>query len=164
MNLRRKADYTDYDRALGILQSFCAYQDRCHQDARERLAELGVYGERAERIIVELIQEKYLDELRFAQSFARGRFKMKKWGWNKIDGELKKRRISAYCRKKARREIDEEEYRSVLHEEILRRDRLEKKATHPYLRRRKLADYLFKRGFESHLIWAALDELGIGVS
>lgn len=160
--MRQKADYTDYDKAKQILQAYCAYQDRCHQDARERLADLGVYGERAEQIIAELIEEKFLDELRFAQSFARGRFRMKKWGWNKIKGELKKRKISAYCLKKARKEIDDELYWEVLCSELQRRDRIEKKASHPYLRRRKLADYMYKRGFESELIWAALDELKIG--
>lgn len=162
MNLRQKADYTEYHRALQILQAYCAYQDRCHQDARERLYDLGVFGERAEQIIAELIVEKFLDELRFAQSYTRGRFRMKKWGWNKIRGELKKRKISDYCLKKAKREIDQNEYWEVLCSELQRRDRLERKAKHPYLRRRKLADYMFKRGFESTLIWAAMDELGIG--
>lgn len=160
--MRTKADYTEYERAKEILQAFCAYQDRCHQDARERLAELGVYGDRAEQIIVDLIQEKFLDEERFARSYARGRFKIKKWGWMKIRGELKKRKISDYCLKKARTEIPEEDYWNTLCGELERRDRLERKATQPYLRRRKLADYLFKRGFESNLIWLAMDELEIG--
>ncbi|PHI18093.1 RecX family transcriptional regulator [Lewinellaceae bacterium SD302] len=160
--MRVKADYTEYERAREILQAFCAYQDRCHQEARERLYELGVYGERAEQIIVDLIQERYLNEERFARSYARGKFKMKKWGWQRIRIELKRKKITDYCLKKARTEIDDDEYWQVLCNELERRDRLEKKATHPYLRRRKLADYLFKRGFESNLIWLAMDELEIG--
>lgn len=160
--MRVKASYTEYERAKTVLQAFCAYQDRCHQDARERLAELGVFGERAEQIIVDLIQDKFLDEERFARSFARGRFKMKKWGWQKIRLALKQKKISDYCLKKARTEIDDDEYWQVLCNELERRNEIEQKATHPYLRRRKLADYMFKRGFESKLIWAAMDELEIG--
>lgn len=160
--MRQTSDYTEYHRAVQILQSFCAYQDRCHQDARERLAELGVYGERAEQIIVDLINEKFLDEERFARSYARGRFKMKKWGRMKITRELKMRKISAYCIRKAMTEIDPEEYYQVMKDEIERRDRIESSARHPYLRRRKLADYMFTRGFESNLTWEMLDELGIG--
>lgn len=160
--LRKKSDYTEYNSALKTLQAFCAYQDRCHQDARKRLAELGVYGDRAEQIITDLIGEKYLDEERFARSYARGKFRMKKWGRNRIKRELKQRRISDYCLRKAMTEIDEEEYRRVLGEEIKRRDAAEKKAHHPWLRRRKLADYLVKRGFEPPLVWEIMDELGIG--
>ncbi len=160
--MRKKADYTGYEQALSTLQSYCAYQDRCHQDARQRLADLGVYGDRAEQIIVDLINEKFLDEERFARSFARGKFRMKKWGRMRIERELKQRKISPYCIRKAMTEIDESDYIATMHAEINRRDASEKKAKHPYLRRRKIADYMYKRGFESGLVWQALDDLEIG--
>lgn len=160
--MRKKADYTEYQQALSTLQHFCAYQDRCHQDARDRLADLGVYGERAEQIIADLIAEKYLDEERFARSFARGKFRMKKWGKLRITQALKQRKISDYCIRKALTEIDEAAYTQVLGSELERRNQIERKAKHPYLRRRKLADYMVKRGFEPALVWYMLDELEIG--
>ncbi len=148
-----------YTQALEALQQYCAYQDRCHQEARQKLRELGFGGEPAEELICDLIRDKFLDEERFARSFARGRFKMKRWGRQKITRELKQRQLSAYCIKKGLTEIEEEDYLQTLENELLRRDRLEKKATHPYLRRRKLADYMFQRGFESHLTWEAINRL-----
>jgi len=160
--LRKKSDYTDYESALSTLQSYCAYQDRCHQDARKRLADLGVFGDRAERIIADLISDNFLNEERFARSFARGKFRMKKWGRVRIERELKQRKISPYCIRKAMTEIEEEEYLKTLRSEIERRDALERKAKHPWLKRRKLADYLVKRGYEASLVWEMLDELGIG--
>ena len=46
-----------------------------------------------------------------------------------------------------------------MEKELLRRDRLERKGLQPYLRRRKLADYMFQRGFESHLTWEIINRL-----
>ena len=110
-------------------------------------------------MIVDLIKEKYLDEERFARSFARGKFKMKRWGKYKIKAELKKRQISAYCIKKGLSEIDDDAYYTTLCNELQRRNEGEKAGQHPYLRRRALADYMFKRGYESGMVWEAINEL-----
>lgn len=155
-----KTVYT-HAQALEALKEYCAYQDRCHADARQKLRELNIWGDEAEAVIADLIGEKYLDELRFAQSFARGKFKIKRWGRMKITRELKQRHISAYCIKKALREIPDEDYMTTLYNELERRDRLEKRGLHPYLKRRKLADYMFQRGYESNLTWEAIEELGL---
>ena len=154
----KKVVYTA-EQALEALQHYCAYQDRCHQEARAKLHELGYYGDPAEEVIADLIREKYLDEERFARSYARGKFKMKRWGRYRIRAELKKRDISAYCIKKAMTEIGDGEYYATLCQELERRDGVEKAGQHPYLRRRKLADYMVKRGYESGLVWQAINDL-----
>ncbi|PPK85574.1 regulatory protein [Neolewinella xylanilytica] len=154
----KKVVYTA-EQALEALQHYCAYQDRCHQEARDKLYELGYGGDAAEEVIVELIKEKYLDEERFARSYARGKFKMKKWGRYRIRRELKSRKLSDYCIRKAMTEIDDKEYYGTLCSELERRNALEKPGQHPYLKRRRLADYMVKRGYESGLVWQALDDL-----
>lgn len=154
----KKVVYTA-EQAIEALQHYCAYQDRCHQEARDKLHELGYYGDPAEEVIAELIREKYLDEERFARSYARGKFKMKRWGRYRITRELKQRHISAYCIRKAMTEIDDNEYYGTLCSELERRNGIEKAGQHPYLRRRKLADYMVKRGYESGLVWEAIKEL-----
>ncbi|MTB49386.1 regulatory protein RecX [Lewinella sp. W8] len=155
-----KAVYT-YQQALEALQHYCAYQDRCHQEARQKLRELGFRGDEAESIIVDLIGEKFLDEERFARTYARGKFRMKRWGRYRIKRELKQREISEYCIRKAMEEIEETDYLETLEAELLRRDRQEKKAKHPYLRRRKLANYAVGRGFEAPLVWETINRLGL---
>jgi regulatory protein len=147
------------EQALEALQHYCAYQDRCHKEAREKLHELGYYGDAAEEVIAELIREKYLDEERFARSYARGKFRMKRWGRYKIRNGLREREIGAYCIKQAMKEIDESAYYDTLCRELQRRSDGEKAGLHPYLKRRKLADYMFSRGFESGLVWAAIADL-----
>ena len=96
------------------MQKYCAYQDRCHQEVRRKLIDLEVYGDDLEDIIYELVQDNFLNEERFARSFARGKYRMKKWGKYRIQNELKQRQISDYCIRKAMTEIDPEEYHQNL--------------------------------------------------
>lgn len=148
--------YTSKDDALKKLQRYCAYQDRCHQEVRTKLLDLGIYGDDLEEIIAELIQENFLNEERFARSFARGKFRMKKHGRDRIRRELKMRRISAYCIRKAMTEIEEEDYLKTLGEVIEKKSKTLKE-TNPFVRKAKLAKYAIGRGFESAMVWEALN-------
>ena len=99
--------YISKDEALSLLQKYCAYQDRCHQEVRTKLLSYQIYGDDLEDIISQLIQEKYLDELRYAKSFVRGKVNIKKWGPIKIKQHLAQKQISAYCQRKAFEEIED---------------------------------------------------------
>lgn len=147
--------YTSKADALVKLQRYCAYQDRCHQEVRSKLIELGCYGHDLEEVMASLIEEKFLDEERFARSFARGKFRMKQWGRTRIVQELKLRKISDYCIRKAMEEISEQDYQKTLKEV------LEKRATQiaegdEFARKGKLAQYAMSRGFEGELVWQLL--------
>jgi len=144
--------------ALIKLQKYCAYQERCHQEVRNKLIEYKVYGDELEEVISDLIQENFLNEERFARTYARGKFRFKKWGRFKIKGELKRRQISAYCIKKAMTEIEDEEYMDVLYKVLEKRIGLTK-GKNKYEIKQKIVNYAIRRGFETHLIWPALDEL-----
>ncbi|MFT4761020.1 MAG: regulatory protein, partial [Saprospiraceae bacterium] len=76
----KQKKYISYDAALDRMQKYCAYQDRCHKEVRSKLFEIGMYGDDLENIIVKLIEEKFLDEQRFATAYAGGKFRLKKWG------------------------------------------------------------------------------------
>jgi len=67
-----------HDVALAKLRHYCAYQERCHQEVRSKLLKLGVRGYDLELIISELIEENFLNEERFARSYARGKFRIKR--------------------------------------------------------------------------------------
>lgn len=140
------------DIALQKLRKYCAYQERCHQEVRSKLISLKVYGDDLEEIIAELISENFLNEERFARTFARGKFRMKMWGRNKIKQHLKIKRVSAYCLKKAMEEIEEEEYietlQSILRKKIDRHDNLK-----PIIARDKAIQYAISRGFETSIVY-----------
>ena len=144
--------------ALVKLQGYCAYQERCHREVRSKLLDLGIYGDDLEEIIAGLIQENFLNEERYARSFARGKFRMKQWGRNRIRRELKIREISDYCIRKAMTEIDESEYLKTLEEMLERRSEKIKEANH-FAKRNKLAQYAVQRGFEAELVWDTLKNL-----
>lgn len=147
----KKKKNLDKYTALEKLQKYCAYQDRCHREVRTKLLELGVYGDDLEQVIAELITENFLNEERFARSYARGKFRMKGWGRRKITQELKSRQISTYCIKKGMSEIDDEAYEKKLLNLLEKKNSLIKEKN-IYIKRKKLFDYAYRKGYESFLI------------
>ena len=87
---------TDPHLALVKMQGWCSYQERSQQEARDKLYELGMWTDAVENIISQLIQDNFLNEERFAMTFAHGKFAIKKWGRIKIKQELKQKRVSDY--------------------------------------------------------------------
>ena len=145
-SLSRRQQLTP-SQALRKAERYCAYQDRCHQEVKRKLYDLGLYGEDVDQVMAQLIQDKYLDEERFARSYARGKFKMKKWGKQRIERELKSRRVSAYCIRKGLSEIEDEAYFETL--ETLMRKRLARKGEglHPYALKGLLVDHGLRKGY-----------------
>lgn len=134
------------------MQRYCVYQDRCHQEVRNKLLGLGVYGDTLEQVIAQLIGDNFLNEERFACSYARGKFRMRQWGRRKILQGLKKHQISEYCIRKAMLEIEEDDYRKTL-ERVLEKKLPLTKAPNTYQRNSKLGVYAIGRGFEADLVW-----------
>lgn len=138
------------------LKKYCAYQERCHSEVKEKLYSYGVYGNDAEDIIGKLIEEDYLNEERYAIHFAGGKFRLKQWGKVKIKYELRQKQVSDYCIKKALNSIDEKEYFLVL--EKLKEQKLKtlKSEKNIFIKKRKLQDFLLQRGFENDLVREAV--------
>ena len=139
------------------IQAYCAYQERCHLEVEKKLKSWGLIPDAIDMLIVELMQHNFLNEERFARSFARGKFRIKKWGRIKIKLELKKKSIYSKCIEYAMQEIDSDTYYDTLKEILLKKSLLEKE-THPYKRKAKLTRYLVSRGFEYDLIRVAIED------
>ncbi len=148
---------TDPHLALVKMQNWCAYQERCQQDARNKLYEFGLWPEAVENIITQLIQDNFINEERFAMQFASGKFRIKKWGRIKIKVELKQKRISDYCIKKAMSEIDDEEYIKTLKRLLEIKLKLIKEK-HPIKLKYKLLNYLASKGYEKDVIMDTLND------
>lgn len=147
---------TDPHLALMKLQSWCAYQERCQHDVRNKLYEIGMWQEAVENIIVKLIEDNFLNEERFAMAFARGKFNIKKWGRVKIKQELKQKRVSDYCLKKALQQIDETEYITTLKTLLEIKGKLIKEKN-PIKFKYKLISYALSKGYERDLIFDILN-------
>lgn len=137
--------------ALIKIQKWCAYQERSQYEVRNKLYEYGLYATDVENIIVDLIANNFLNEERFAKAFTSGKFKIKKWGKIKIRVELRKKKVSDYCIKKALDEIDAIEYYKTLEKVLSIKSKLVKEK-HPLKRKYKLMQFLISRGFEGDLV------------
>lgn len=144
--------------ALLKLEHFCVYQERCHAEVVSKLYSLKMTSDESEQIIVQLIENNFLNETRFACSFARGKHRMKQWGTIRITNELKARQISPTNITIALKEISPEEYDTTFQqlsercwENLREKDVLKK--------RKKFCDYMLRRGFESFLVYDKVKEL-----
>lgn len=140
------------DQAWQHAKLYCAYQERCHKETKEKLYSFGLSRNDADRIISQLIEEDYLNEQRFAAAYARGKFRMKQWGRSKIRYELKQKGVSEYCIKKAMTEIDDHEYEKTLLRLIELKAKELKSEKNVFTRKKKIRDYLMQKGYEYDLI------------
>ena len=131
---------------LKKLQHYCAYQDRCHFEVNQKLTQLGADKETADEIFLELLDEGFLNEERFARSIARGKFRIHHWGKNKIIAHLKARFITDPIIQIALTEIEEEAYHQQL-QILLKRIFEEKKDLN------RTIQALIVRGYESELVY-----------
>ena len=153
----KKLTYT-VEEAKRKLESYCIYQDRCHKEIDQKLFEMGMIKEANEVIILHLIEHNFLNEERFAKSYARGKFKIKKWGKQRIIRELKLREISKYNIEKALLEIDQKEYMDTLLEIIVKKNEsISENDT--FKKRKKIVDFLLRRGFESFLVFDMVNDV-----
>ncbi len=148
--------YWSLHEAKGKLETYCAYQERSQWEVRRKLFEKGIQGDAAEELISGLISDGFLNEERFSRSFARGKFRLKKWGKNRIIRELKMREISPRCIQLGLSEIDPEEYYDVL---LTETEKKWEKTKEPdeFKKKYKIIHYLMSKGFEQDLIQEALE-------
>jgi regulatory protein len=139
------------------LEHYCAYQERCHWEVEQKLKQMGMIPSAQELIITKLIEENYLNESRFAQSFARGKFRIKKWGKQRIVRELKARKMSAYNIKLALKEISDSDYQSTFFSLFEKRKEAVSHELIP-IQKKKILAFMVYRGWETHLIYTALNE------
>jgi len=143
--------------ALEKSQKTCAYQERCQQEMRLKIRHWGIGEEETEQIIVELIINGFINEERFAHSFVRGKFNIKKWGKNKIIYALRQKQISEVCIKTALNEIDGDKYYKTL-VKLIEKKAPKVKATKSYIKKQKVIKYFISRGYEYDIVLDALKE------
>jgi regulatory protein len=144
------------EQALQKLKHYCGYQERCHSEVREKLFQLGVRRSDHDEIMATLIEENYLNEERFANAFASGKFRMNQWGRVKIKAELKQKKISDYCINKALKQIEEKDYLQLL-KQLAEKRYASMKSEQWLVRKKKTMDYLLQKGFEWELVKEAVE-------
>lgn len=144
--------YYSKEEALQKAKQYCAYQERCHSEVKEKLYSLGLYKKDVDELMAELISENYLNEERFSIQFAGGKFRIKQWGRIKIKYGLKQKQVSDYCIKKALASIPETDYLRTIQKLFDRKLKTLKGEKNIFIKKRKLQDHLIQKGFEHGLV------------
>lgn len=153
---QRKQQLTK-EQALQKLRHYCAYQERCHMEVKEKLYSFGLRKQVVEESISQLIEEDYLNEERFAIQYAGGKFRMKQWGRVKIKHALQQKQVSTYCVNKAMKEIDSADYEKTLHKLAEQKwNSVTGEGVNLFVKMSKTSDYLLQKGFEAELVRAAI--------
>ncbi|MBQ6101544.1 MAG: RecX family transcriptional regulator [Bacteroidales bacterium] len=148
------------DQVLDKMAKYCAYQERCVKDVKDKLKTYDI-AEKEKNIILEyLLDNRFVNDERFAKSFVRGKVNQSGWGVNKIRFHLIQKGIDKDIIEEALGQTDEETYRQRLIE-ILKAKAKTVKAASDYEKKRKLAAYAIQKGFEGSLIWEVLKEFDI---
>lgn len=146
------------EQALTKLKQYCAYQERSHYEAKEKLYSFGLHKTDVEPLLSKLIEEDYLNEERFAILYAGGHFRSKKWGRVKINAALQQKKVSSYNIKKGLNVIVEADYRKCLLQ--LASVKWNSIKSEQWISRMaKTTNYLLQKGYEQNLIQEAIAQI-----
>jgi regulatory protein len=137
---------------------YCAYQERSHQEVKNKLYEMGLYSSEVDELLTYLITEGFLNEERFAKAFTGGKFRIKKWGRIKIIHALESRGLTKNCIRIGIKEIEEEDYYQTL-TELLKSKIAELDESNIFVLRDKASKFAILKGYEPDLVWKVLKEL-----
>ncbi len=154
------SNYISFQEAKNKLETYCAYQERCHTEVINKLYALKIPVGLHDEVVVHLIKNNYLNEERYAKSFVRGKHRLRLWGERRIEQELKFRGINQRIIIIALKEIDQEEYQSNFLA-LCERKWENTKENDLYKKKKKIQDYLYRKGYELNEIIDALDHLAI---
>ncbi len=132
------------------LEAYCAYQERCIYEIEQKLWQWKIPLQDHNILISDLISNNFLNEERFAEAYASGKFKIKKWGKLKIKAHLKMKHISEFSIKKALNQIDINEYQKTLQHLAIKK--WEQVSGNQWEKLSKLKRYLSNKGYESSLL------------
>lgn len=145
------------DQVLDKMAKYCAYQERCVKDVTDKLKTYDIPLEAKKEILDYLLDNRFVNDERFAKSFVRGKINQSGWGLNKIRFHLMQKGIAKEIIDESLGQTDEEIYRQKLID-ILKVKSKTVKAETDFERKRKLAAYAMQKGFEGSLVWEVLKE------
>lgn len=146
------------DILLNKAATYASRCEHCESEVREKLLIWGGTSEETDEIIAYLIEERYIDNQRYANSYAKDKFRFNHWGKYKISMMLRSKDIESETIEEALNQIDEEEYLEKL-QQILKDKLRSLKYSSEYEKKGKLFKFAQSRGFESGAISKVIDSI-----
>lgn len=141
-----------FDSLLEKAKGFCAYRERSVREVRMKIKTWGAPYSLEQRLVKALEEDNFLNDARFAKSFARGKFRTNKWGKRKIKTALQMAGITDSLIRDALLEIDSEQYVDVAKSLAEKKMKVLAKENDAYTRKAKLFQFLMQKGFETDII------------
>ncbi len=142
---------------LEKMRSYCMYQERCIQEVKKKLTRLQVVPKTKSKIINHLIDDDYLNEVRFTKSFIQGKLRIKKWGRIKLNYELKIRGVKKFIIDEEINKISKEDYYDYFNE--FSNNKIKTLKGSKEQKKRSFINYFTYRGWENNLIYEKLNEI-----
>ena len=149
------------DEVLYKLAARCSTSEQCLSDVESKLAKYDLTEEEKTRILRHLVEEKYVDDGRYAAAYVRDKYRFNKWGRMKIAQGLRMKGIDKETINEAMHAIDETEYLNILRDLI----KAKRKSTYgksDFEINGKLIRFASGRGFEfsaiKHCMGSSADE------
>jgi len=155
MNTKANSVEESYKTTLAKARQWCASEERCELDVKLKLITLDCSAADISKILKQLTQDGFIDELRYAKAYASGKFRISKWGKVKIASRMRMKRIQENIISTALNNIDNESYLECLIA-LLKKKQHELKSENPEAKRQKMARYALQKGFESELVYQIL--------
>lgn len=140
-------DIEHYNRAA----TYCSKSEHCKYDVIQKLFEWKIDQEEHEEIISRLVEERFIDEKRYAIAYVKDKFAFNKWGRVKISMMLKAKRIGSADIDEALSYIDDDKYLETL-KNLISQQRPKVKAKSDYELNAKLFKFALSHGYESGII------------
>ena len=150
-----KKEITEQEAFLQLATG-CDQAEHCEKEMRDKLKRWGIDESVQDRIIQRLINERYIDDERYARAFVKDKIRYNKWGRRKVQQALWLKHIDPEIQQRVLNEIDDSEYLDVLRP-LLRQKRKTVKAESDYELNQKLVRFALGRGFTFDIIRQCLD-------
>jgi regulatory protein len=146
------------DILLNKAATYASRCEHCESEVREKLVAWGGSNKEVDEIIAYLIEERYVDNQRYANSYTKDKFRFNHWGKYKISIMLRSKDICNEIIEEALGQIDDEEYLEKL-QQILKDKLRSLKYSSEYEKKGKLFKFAQSRGFESGAISKVIDSI-----
>lgn len=141
------------------IAQYCAFQERSFLDVSNKLKAWEVPEELQETLLQLLIEEGYLDQERFANTYTRGKINLKKWGKTKVRMHLKHKGVDDEAIQQSLGQIDMDQYHDNAYKLALQKLKTIKNQDNALIVKQKIYRYLLSKGFEMDIIQKAVDKV-----
>lgn len=144
--------------ALQALMRLCARAEKSSGDAMRLMRTWGVPDIERQGVLAKLIEQRYIDDTRYAEAYTREKSQLAGWGARKIALHLRQKGVASDIITSTLAHLDTDDMTSKLEDKLLRKLR-SIKAANDYELKGKLLRYALGLGYEYDVCVSVIDKI-----